>query len=172
MCIWERVRGQVWGYKITWQRAGLLFCLSLTPGLSFLIRKMWEIPPTLQSCYKDEGCLSAVIIVVIMETSRLGWHSQAATSWKSRSCLCIIHHTLTWLLYNIQPEYLRSVSCFICDSEPDHRITSSAVQQTDFFFFQKMSICLCQGLRFLKYLVEIWMEEGSGGCLEISQLDY
>ena len=152
----------------------LSLCVSASlPSLSFLICKMWEMPPTVQSCYKDEECLSAVIIVVIMETSRLRWHSQAATSRKSRSCLCIIHHTLTWLLYNIQPEYLRSVSCFICDSEPDHRITSSAVQQTAFFFSpQKMSIFLCQGLRFLKYLVKIWMEEGSGGCLEISQLDY
>ena len=47
-------------------------CVSASlPSLSFLICKMWEMPPTVQSCYKDEECLSAVIIVVIMETSRL-----------------------------------------------------------------------------------------------------
>ena len=47
-------------------------CVSASlPSLSFLICKMWEMPPTLQSCYKDEDCLSAMIIVVIMETSRL-----------------------------------------------------------------------------------------------------
>lgn len=152
-------------------QSGPPLCVSaLTPELSALIICKREMPPTLQSCYKDEECLSAMIIVVIMET--LGSDDILKLPRHENQELTLFHHTLTSLYITFSRNIfdLFLVSFAILSQTRDklaqqfNRLLPRALPsppENEHLFVPRSQVPEVPGW-------SIWMEEGSGGCLEIS----